>query len=282
MLTIKDTGRPIARLDNKKKQLLSIIDENKTKEIKMCCKKCNKKCEKKPCCEGCCVYYEMESESEDDANTEFHTNAELIALPDFTQRFIEYISGPSGSGKSTMAGKLATEFKNLNPKKRIYIFSRTDAKKDPAYKELNPIQIDINEELILNPIDITNEIDEKGCLMIFDDCGTIHNDKIRKEVEKLTCDAMEVGRKLNCNMIITNHLVIPNEKKFARTLLNEINMITLFPKSGSSQQMKYCLKTYWGMGNKQIEKILELKSRWVRISKTYPQYVLYEKGCFIL
>jgi hypothetical protein len=93
---------------------------------------------------------------------------------------------------------------------------------------------------------------------------------------------MEVGRKLNCNMIITNHLVIPNEKKFARTLLNEINMISLFPKSGSSQQIKYALKTYWGMNNKQIDKILDLKSRWVIISKTYPQYVLYENGCFIL
>lgn len=268
-----------------------------------CCRYCHRDyCQEEPCCDNCGIFYDvvesMSSESshsdESDEGGEIgHISStigkeyaprtgKLVPLPNFSERFVEYISGPSGSGKSTIASKLAEQFKIMYPGKPIYIFSRTDAKKDPAFQKLRPIQIDIDETMIDNPIDITKEVTEGGCLMIFDDCNTIHNDKIKKEIDKLMSDAMEVGRKLDCNIIITNHLVIPNEKKFARTMLNEMNMLTIFPKSGSSQQIKYALKTYYGLNNKQIDKILESPGRWVRISKTYPQYVLHEHGAYIL
>jgi hypothetical protein len=206
----------------------------------------------------------------------------LIALPNLEERFVDYISGPSGSGKSTQAASTAAEFRKIYPRKPIYIFSRTEVKNDPAFAKLKPIQIPIDEGLLEDPINITEEVTEGGALMIFDDCGTIQNDAFKKEVEKLMMDAMEVGRKLNCNMIITNHLVVPNDKKFARTIMNEMNTLTVFPRSGSSQQIRYALKIYFGLTNQQIDRIIDLDSRWVRISKTYPQYVLYDKGAFIL
>jgi hypothetical protein len=262
-----------------------------------CCKYCHEEyCIDEPCCDQCGVYYDIiQSSSESDSGSEPEEEnptvlgreytprgGKLIPLPNFDERFVEYISGPSGSGKSTLASQIGQQFKNMYPHKPIYIFSRTESDKDPAFKNLNPIQIEIDESLIDNPLDITKEVTEGGCLMIFDDCNTIHNDKIKKEIDKLMSDAMEVGRKLNCNIIITNHLVVPNEKKFARTMLNEMNMLTIFPKSGSAQQIKYALKTYYGLNNKQIEKILASPGRWVRISKNYPQYVLHEQGAYIL
>ena len=266
-----------------------------------CCRYCHEDyCQEEPCCDNCGIFYDIvqssSSESEDSESEEggqighistigreyIPRSGKLIPLPNFSERFVEYISGPSGSGKSTVASQLAQQFKIMYPQKPIYMFSRTDSKKDPAFQKLRPIQIDIDETMIDNPIDITKEVTEGGCLMIFDDCNTIHNDKVKKEIDKLMSDAMEVGRKLDCNIIITNHLVIPNEKKFARTMLNEMNMLTIFPKSGSSQQIKYALKTYYGLNNKQIDKILESPGRWVRISKTYPQYVLNEHGAYIL
>ncbi len=275
---------------------------------KPCCRHCDEEeCPDLPCCNNCRIYYAEDFTETSSDNSDAYSSSEssecqkshsekglqmtrftaprdtkLVPLPDLTERFVEYIAGPSGSGKSHIASGLATEFKRINPRKPVYIFSRTDARKDPVYRNLKPIQIDINETLLEDPIDITDEIKEGGALMIFDDCGTIQDDKLRKEVEKLMSDAMEVGRKLNCNIIITNHLVIPNEKKFARTVLNEFNTLTVFPKSGSSQQIRYALKTYVGLNNKQIDDILALKSRWVRISKSYPQYVLYDKGAYIL
>lgn len=312
-------GRIIAKTDKKPTQVISVVDpdtikynqkrggnKRKTKKPKKasyrvcggkhtCCRYCHEEyCQDEPCCDNCGVYYDIiESESEEsDTDSEedpkiigtsfVPKGGKLIPLPNFEERFVEYIAGPSGSGKSTAAAQIATQFKTMFPQKPIYIFSRTDAKKDPAFMKLNPIQIDIDESLIQNPLDITQEVTEGGCLMIFDDCNTIHNDKVKKEVDKLMSDAMEVGRKLNCNIIVTNHLVIPNEKKFARTMLNEMNMLTIFPKSGSAQQIKYALKTYYGLNNKQIEKILASPGRWARVSKNYPQYVLHEGGAYIL
>lgn len=309
-------GRIIAKTDARPSQILSIVDPDKIKVgygktkpkpkyqgcggKKPCCRYCHKKyCQEEPCCDNCRIYYDSDDSDGEDTETESDTESEeenpkiigkeftprggkLIPLPNFEERFVEYITGPSGSGKSTIAAKLAEQFKNMYPHKPIYIFSRTESNKDPAFQKLRPIQVEIDESLISNPLDITQEITEGGCLMIFDDCNTIHNDKVKKEVDKLMSDAMEVGRKLNCNIIITNHLVIPNEKKFARTMLNEMNMMTIFPKSGSAQQIKYALKTYYGLSNKQIEKVLQSPGRWARISKNYPQYVLHEGGAYIL
>jgi hypothetical protein len=95
-------------------------------------------------------------------------------------------------------------------------------------------------------------------------------------------DIMEIGRKLNIWLVITNHLVIPNEKKMARTIMNEMHSMTVFPKSGSAQQIRYALKTYFGLTNKQIDEIIKMPSRWITVYKSYPQYVLYDKGSFIL
>lgn len=197
------------------------------------------------------------------------------------ERTVSYIAGPSGSGKTTYALDIIKPYVALFPEKPFYLFSRTDYKEDPAYKGLKPIQIMINENMLKYPIDITKEL-AGGSIVMFDDCNTIREDSLRKAVEHLINDILEVGRKLDITIVLTSHLVIPNEKKSARTILNEIQQLTVFPRCGSSQQIRYCLKTYFGLSNKQIDDILKLKSRWVTISKSYPNYVMYEKGCFIL
>lgn len=213
-------------------------------------------------------------------NFECPKGSNLIPLPNLESRSVDYVAGPSGSGKSTITSLMANEFKKKFPRRPIYIFSRTDSRDDPAYRHLKPKQIEL-DTLLESPIDITREI-PGGCLMIFDDCQTIQNNELKKEVDKLMEDAMEVGRKIGCWMIVSNHLVIPNEKKLARTIMNEMHSLTVFPKSGSSQQIRYALKTYFGLNNKQIDQILDTKSRWVRINKSYPMYVVHSGGAYIL
>jgi Cdc6-like AAA superfamily ATPase len=197
------------------------------------------------------------------------------------ERSVSYIAGPSGSGKTTYALNLIRPYLELFPDKPFFLFSRTDYRDDPAFKNLKPMQIPINDSMLTHPIDITEEL-RGGSIVLFDDCNTLQDDKLKKAIEKLMNDILEVGRKLDITIIITSHLVIPNDKKMARTILNEMQSLTVFPKCGSSQQIRYCLKTYYGINNKQIDNILSLKSRWVTISKSYPNYVLYENGCFIL
>ena len=93
-------------------------------------------------------------------------------------------------------------------------------------------------------------------------------------------DIMEVGRRLNINIIITQHLICGNEKKLSRTLMNEMNYLTVFGRSGSTQAIKYCLKTYFGLIKKQIDEILALPSRWVTIKKDYPMAVISQSKIY--
>lgn len=205
----------------------------------------------------------------------------IIPLLDTDQRQTGYVAGPSGSGKSTYAATLAGTYKKIFPKRDIYMFSRTDVKNDPAYAKVKPLQIKIDEDLIDNPIDIERDV-KPGSLIIFDDCGTIRDEKIKKAVNHLIIDILEVGRKLDIWIIITSHLVNPTDRKLGRVIMNELQFFTFFPRSGSAYQINYCLKNYFGMSKKQIDKIFTLPSRWVTVLRNYPMTVLHEHGAYIL
>lgn len=270
-------GRPIAKIVGGEYDG-EIICINNSENDEPCCDRCSKRCLRKPCCGGCSMCYDDE---DDDIGKVFKIHeGKICPIPKVDERSVDYIAGPSGSGKSTYASELANMFLKINPDKDFYVFSRTDVENDPAFEGLDPIQIPIDDSIIDDPIDITEL--SGGCLILFDDCNTISNDKHKKAVDSLMADIMEVGRKLGIWIIITNHLVIPNEKKIARTIMNEMQSITVFPKSGSVQQIKYCLKTYYGLNNNQIDHIINLPSRWVTIFKNYPMCVMYDKGVFIL
>jgi hypothetical protein len=219
--------------------------------------------------------------SNEESSREIYTNNKLEPLLDMQNRSVSYISGPSGSGKSTHAVMLIKRFLKVHPEKSFYLFSRTDYKTDPVFNGMHVNQVIIDESILKDPIDITKEL-TGGCIILFDDCNTIQNDKIKKAIDKLLSDILEIGRKLQIWIVVTNHLVIPNEKKVARTIMNELHSLTVFPQSGSVQQICYALKQYFGLNKKQIDQIVQLKSRWVTINKHYPMYVIYEHGVFLL
>lgn len=193
---------------------------------------------------------------------------------------VMYIAGPSGSGKSTYASILIKSFKKLYPKANCYVVSRTKASEDPAFAKLKLLQIKLDESLITNPINIEDV--EKGSLIIFDDVGTIADRDIKNAVFHLMEDIMEVGRRMKLNIIITNHLVNPNDKKFGRTVMNEMQSFTFFPRSGSTAQIVYALKTYCGFDAKQIAHVMKLPSRWITVFRGYPTTVMHENGVYIL
>lgn len=207
-------------------------------------------------------------------------NGKFLPIPPAKGRSVVYIAAPSGAGKTTFAAEYIKAYLAIFPEKDFFIFSRTDAKDDKAFRGMKYSQVKIDKSLIEDPIDITKEL-TNGCIILFDDVNTILDDKIKKEVDKLMADIMEVGRKLNISIVITNHLVIPNEKKIARTILNECQSLTVFPKSGSVQQIRYCLKNYFGYDDKQIKEFLKEDTRWIMFFKSYPQIVLTERKCFI-
>lgn len=264
-------------------EILGIDECEPKQEKKVCCSKCSEKCIKRRCCAGCqlCCCESDDEDSDEDIGEEFEIddNGHIEQFPTLRSREVVYIAGPSGSGKSTYASKYIENYKSIHPDKPIYVFSRLP--KDQAIDRLNPTRIVINEELIKYPIDISKEL-VGGCLVLFDDCDTINDDKLKKAVSKLKNDILETGRHNEIYIVNTSHLVNPNERKDARTIMNECHSLTVFPKSGSAHAIRYALQKYFGLGKEMIEDILNLPSRWVTIFKSYPQCVLYDKGAFLI
>ena len=217
------------------------------------------------------------SDDEDDNTKEFTTDGYLKVMPsmDAVQRYCAYVFGPSGSGKSTWISNYAECYKKSFPKNPVILFSRLD--KDESIDKINPTRIELTEELLDDPI---KPEDLPSCMTIFDDTDTIKNKKIRDEINELKNDLLETGRHNNINVVIVSHLA--TNYKESRIVLNESNYIVFFPKSGSTQQIMYVLTGYCGLGKKDIERIMNLQSRWVCLSRRYPMFCVYESGAFLL
>lgn len=189
---------------------------------------------------------------------------------------IIYISGPSGSGKTYYAKKYAKKYKNIYPNNNIFLFSKllTDKSIDDIAKIKRII---LNQEILNNKI---MPEDLKDSLVIFDDIGSIRDPKIKKEVYDIVHDCITIGRHYNIKIIITTHLL--TNYKETRSVINECDYVVIFPKSGNYKQIKYFLENYIGCDKYQINKILNLPSRWICIRKIYPTCILHEKGIYLL
>ena len=91
---------------------------------------------------------------------------------------------------------------------------------------------------------------------------------------------VETNRHTNTTMIIINHLI--NNHHETRKILNESTSITFFPKSSAKNNIRKYLKTYEGLSDKLIRKIVNLPSRAVTLYKGDNDYVIYEKGVFMI
>ena len=67
-----------------------------------------------------------------------------------------------------------------------------------------------------------------------------------------------------------------------REKINECSRYVLFPSSGSTYHITRFLKVYCSMSKDQVRKVLTTPSRWVCVSLTYGQYVLYDTGAYLL
>lgn len=191
---------------------------------------------------------------------------------------IGYIAGPAGSGKSTKAAEYALLFQKLYPDSKIIMFSRVDD--DTAFIDVKLKRVVLSEDLAENPLDI--EEVEPGSLVIFDDVDAIVNQKLRKSVYGLQMQIMEIGRHKNIKCLITQHLINGNDKKHTRTIMNEMDYVTLFPESCGFHQIEYFLKNYFGFKKHQIEKFMNTDSRWITLFKKVPQMMLTQTDIFLI
>lgn len=197
----------------------------------------------------------------------------MVPLPHEQSERI-YIAGHAGSGKSCLTAMIAYEYHKMFPKRKIYIFTKHH--KEKAYKTIKHVEILCDNEILQNPIQITSL---SKSLVIFDDCDHVQDKVINNNLVKLNNDLITGSRKYDTHVITLGHQLM--DYKATRNLLNEANRVVFF-NSGSKYHTTRYLKVYCGLDPQVIKKITSLKSRWVMISQTIPQYVLHEHGIFII
>jgi superfamily I DNA and/or RNA helicase len=186
-----------------------------------------------------------------------------------------YISAPSGAGKSTWAGAWLGEAKKMFKDDEIFIFSSIT--KDKALDKHDPIRITLDADLVRDPIEPEEIADS---IAVFDDIDTIQNPHLRNSIADFRDYLLEQGRHFNIRLLNVGHVMM--NYKITRKLLNEATAVCFFPKSGSVYHIKRYLKQYGGLEKNQIKKILKLPSRWVCLYRTFPMYIIHERGAFLV
>ena len=187
-----------------------------------------------------------------------------------------YIVGPSDSGKSSIIRSYTQNFIKMFKDKKIYLFS--DLTEDEKLDDIKRIKrIELNEDFLDNPIhpeEIANS------LVIFDDIDSAP-EKILKEVEHLRDACLKRGRHSGLHhIVISNHLL--TNYASTRCSLSEATHIIVFANSGSINSLRYLLKNYVGLSNKQIDKVKKIKSRWCCFRVRAPQCLITENQIFLL
>lgn len=203
------------------------------------------------------------------------TDGKLIPIPRNDKRSTYFISGPEGSGKSSLASLIIHEYRKMNKKNPFYIFSKVD--EDLPLDKLKPIRLELNSELIQDPIE-TYELENS--VVLFDDIDTISSAPLLQELRRLRDNILEVGRHNNITILSLVHNMTNN--KATKMSLLESAYVGFFPKMGDSYHINRYLKEYGGLSKQQIEKIYSLPSRWVLHHKRAPNWIMYEKGIYLL
>lgn len=199
-----------------------------------------------------------------------------LSVNNTQERQIIYVTGASGSGKSFWCRRYMESYKKVYPDRPIYLFSSiTEDDSIDKIKDLHRIKLTpeiLNEDLQAE--------DFKDSCVIFDDCDTIIDTKMRKKVLQIQGSILQVGRHHNVSALITSHIATNgNETKL---ILTESHAIVFFPNNMNAKSLTYLLGGYMGMDTKEIKKIKKLKGRSVAFVKSYPKCVVSDKEVYIM
>ena len=201
-----------------------------------------------------------------------------------------FVSGPPASGKSYFINRLMKSaiavYKSMNKgKPEIFVFSCQGS--DPSLDDGLKLTRYPCDETLLNLDEPVNVKDFRGKnqfaqnWVIYDDTESIMNKNVNKLVEKLRNECLQQARHENLNVVCVSHELMNGVK--TKPVISNSTHIVIFPGSGNSSQIARFLKTYIGINQDEIDKILKkLESRWVMICKKAPMYVMYSGGAYLI
>jgi len=214
-------------------------------------------------------------------------DGKMIPLPREDTASHGFIFGPTSSGKSVFCGEYALEYQKTYPDNPIYLISYVE-EDDSIDKIKGLIRIPL-EEIMSG--EITGEALHDS-MVIFDDVDALppkpqgvepedFNAKaIFAKVEELRDQLLTTGRHFNVSVLVTSHLGA--DFKHTKKPINESSFVVVFPRAGNFAQVDRILRVYAGLTKKQVSEIQQLPSRWVYLYKHFPNYIIHEKGIYLL
>ena len=221
------------------------------------------------------------SDEDDDSNFESYIckqNEIIQPIPnEQAERFVSYITGMSGSGKSYYSKLLAIQYNQLYKKRPVYLFSmiQDDDKSLSGIRNLK--RVPLNEEFLNYQYDAE---DFKNCLVIMDDVDCLVDKRFKNKIKEILLMILQTGRHNQTSIIYCSHVACNGPD--TKIILNECQSITIFLKTMQGRAIKYLLENYLSLDKKQIHHLKTIKSRWITISKTYPNVVLAQNQAYIL
>jgi hypothetical protein len=185
-----------------------------------------------------------------------------------------FIAGRAGVGKSSFASMYAREYHEMFPKNKMYMISTHAQEK--AYEPFDMVHITLDDTFVESPPTLD---DMENSLVIFDDTDNLTDKKLQDAVKRVNSNLIANGRKYGTHVLTLAHQLMDYSR--TRHLLIEANRVVFF-LGGSAYHNKRFLKEYAGMDKNQSQKILGLRSRWVCLGLTIPNYFISENEVSLL
>jgi len=196
------------------------------------------------------------------------------------ERMTLFVAGESGAGKSWFIREYAKRYKAMFPKNPIYLLSYLDKDETlDAYKEIIRINA-FRQDFLDECMDWKLEDEFPNSFVIFDDIDAIVNKKTKEKIYGLLNKMLRIGRHCGLSVAYVGHeLYHSNDLK---SILNESQTITFFPRYLNFKKMKYLLEVYFGLSKEQISRIRKIKDRSVTYIKGSNKVILSDTQCFVL
>lgn len=216
--------------------------------------------------------------NEDREPNSIKTNQEFNLLPrNDGERELIFITGSSGCGKTTCVKNYCELYHKIYPKAPIYLFSEKleDVSID-CLKYINRVVINENISEIAE-IPLENYL--PNTLLLFDDYDDLQKQYLMP-IQQLISRVLKLGRQYKISCLIVSHLINPTKnREFNRNILLEVQKVIFF-KNDNTYGNKYYLKTYGGLDQKQINKVLSKDTRYIIFNNRYPNYFITKKEIF--
>jgi len=197
-----------------------------------------------------------------------HVQFSILPPTDKDAREVLSIAGAAGAGKSFICKEYARRYKQLWKKRDVFVISALN--EDKTLDELKFLQRILVRTLVDDPIE--NAIDAfSDSLCIFDDIEALVGEE-RRAVSELLDALLTLGRHSRTSVIVASHL--PARGKETRLLLSESHRFIVMPHALGFNTLKYLCTTHLGLTPQQISDLRSVHSRWVCLSKSFPQYQL--------